>query len=65
MQQQVFRTVAMAGLMSIVATGAAVAQAPAPAPAQTPAPAAAPAKGDPAKAQAVLAAMTKAMGATS
>lgn len=52
----------MAGLMSIVATGAAVAQAPAPAPAQTPAPAAAPAKGDPAKAQAVLAAMTKAMG---
>lgn len=55
----------MAGLMSIVATGAAVAQAPAPAPAQTPAPAAAPAKGDPAKAQAVLAAMTKAMGATS
>jgi len=50
----------MAGLISMAATGVALAQAPAAAP--EPATQAAPAKGDPAKAQAVLAAMTKAMG---
>lgn len=59
MQQQMFRIVAMAGWMAVVATSPALAQAPA---ASEPAAQDAPAKGDPAKAQAVLAAMTAAMG---
>lgn len=59
MQHTMFRTAAIAAWASVAATGGAMAQAPAPA---EPAAQAAPAKGDPAKAQAVLAAVTKAMG---
>jgi hypothetical protein len=59
MQHTMIRTAAIAAWVSVAATGGAMAQAPAPA---EPAAQAAPAKGDPAKAQAVLAAVTKAMG---
>ena len=59
MQQQIFRTAAMAAWVSMAATGVATAQAPA---AAEPAAQAAPAKGDPAKAKDVLAAVAKAMG---
>ncbi len=57
MQDQIIKTVAMAAFVSVAAMGVAVAQAPA-----EPAAQATPAKGDPAKAQEVLAAVTKAMG---
>ncbi|HTV02117.1 MAG TPA: hypothetical protein VMF13_16325 [Luteitalea sp.] len=60
MQQQIFRTAALAAWASVAAAGIATAQAPAPAePAAQGAPAA---KGDPAKAKAVLEAVAKAMG---
>ena len=55
--QQIIRTAALAACVSVAAAGIAAAQAPA-APAATDAPA----KGDPAKAKAVLDAVTKAMG---
>lgn len=57
MQHTMIRTAAIAAWVSVAATGMAMGQAPA-----EPAAQAAPAKGDPAKAQAVLAAMAKAMG---
>jgi hypothetical protein len=57
MQDQIIRTVAMAAFALVATMGVAGAQAPA-----QPAAQAAPAKGDPAKAQAVLADVAKAMG---
>jgi hypothetical protein len=62
MQQQILRTAAMTAWVSVAATGVAMAQAPAAAPAAEAASQAVPAKGDPAKAKDVIAAMTKAMG---